>query len=1092
MSLGSNARFCIILSIFSLLLLLSSSFVPFFHDSSPFYLYLFSISFQVKLDSLSPLHLFSSISNAQKTCKISSSTIFKDICSSLASFESAGVLYFIISLVVLLCILNNISGLWWLVYKRTRPRLEFTNYLAPGLYLTALASYFTLCTAVNTQHHLHADLGVGLGVVIFIVLLLNCLWYYGKIKGDYAEEFEVLEENTGSRVEIRENIGNFSVAPRMINDTGNSDDELARRLTKRSFLANQGTQIDEIAVKDTISIEISQLLQEKTRLEESTNRLKMLIDSSSPDIAVYKSNIENKNTELITCKNLISTFKEMLIEKDIRLEELTRDLEVNKSIIESLATEKELPLHLAKQLENFKKENNSLQNWKSFEDISEKDSRSQISPSIDRVTDSTRFGSDLQSERYSLYTKLEYLNKALEAQKDLNEKLHLKNKSLENIKEKNQDFKGKSKSIDIGMPDGKKLKNQNIEKFEEILKDKEIELEEIRTDRNRLGEDLRTAKETLGGIRDQFFELTNNLTQRQNEWEFEKTDFAYVKNMMSREIEQLKQRVKLQEENLYFEVNKASNEIDKLNDSLKFYMAELDLANNEISRLKALKMEAIGDSDMEKLNSYTKLLLEQDQRTEKSFLEIDKSFHSILNEKDDLRKEIMDRDETIQVLSEENIKLSQEIFNFKRSQILNSNESVRVSDHTYGSQPSEGSSLNSYLSMQDLMIIESISDINPHSNPLLQTSIRLRKEPPMIYSNLWKLMEALMEEKCIVDKLDFALGRSPRSLPDFTLDFLNLHYGLNTLAQKQLKALTNSLEELNKLGHPYGIFFCRLLGIHHFRPIPTFLSVYLLQIQHFFNALALKCAKQKQKFAENYEILQYGGQASIVDVMELIMKVCKNNRKIGERIISSLHKENEKRLEISLLKACGTMARTGASPSHFFKLLDINDTKSLDYHEFVDGIRFTLGIWVSQLEAEDICSFIDIDGNGVITLEEWVEKVDFTEYSRKVYEKEAMVTKMQVLGAFIEEYEVEMLEEYNKLRQMVKIRSLDQPAFEEFIKKIDPGLENHEAISMFTQLKKSEKTQNVSAEGLCVMILNKQIGGYGLGIFSNSDLFALV
>ena len=38
-----------------------------------------------------------------------------------------------------------------------------------------------------------------------------------------------------------------------------------------------------------------------------------------------------------------------------------------------------------------------------------------------------------------------------------------------------------------------------------------------------------------------------------------------------------------------------------------------------------------------------------------------------------------------------------------------------------------------------------------------------------------------------------SLGRQPRTLTEYMLDFMYLHYGLKTLALKQLKALIASL-----------------------------------------------------------------------------------------------------------------------------------------------------------------------------------------------------------------------------------------------------------------------------------------------------------
>ena len=93
-----------------------------------------------------------------------------------------------------------------------------------------------------------------------------------------------------------------------------------------------------------------------------------------------------------------------------------------------------------------------------------------------------------------------------------------------------------------------------------------------------------------------------------------------------------------------------------------------------------------------------------------------------------------------------------------------------------------------------------------------------------------------MIEKYKVDKLDIALNRNSRLAIDFAMDFFTVYYGLKTLAQKQINAMVQSLEELYRIKHPYGVFFCRLLNLYHPRPIPTNLSVFLMAVNELFNS----------------------------------------------------------------------------------------------------------------------------------------------------------------------------------------------------------------------------------------------------------------
>jgi hypothetical protein len=66
----------------------------------------------------------------------------------------------------------------------------------------------------------------------------------------------------------------------------------------------------------------------------------------------------------------------------------------------------------------------------------------------------------------------------------------------------------------------------------------------------------------------------------------------------------------------------------------------------------------------------------------------------------------------------------------------------------------------------------------------MQKVSALTKEAPMTYSNVWKLFEILQTEKYRLDRLEMALGRQPRNMTEFMLDFVHMHYGLKSLALK--------------------------------------------------------------------------------------------------------------------------------------------------------------------------------------------------------------------------------------------------------------------------------------------------------------------
>jgi hypothetical protein len=98
-----------------------------------------------------------------------------------------------------------------------------------------------------------------------------------------------------------------------------------------------------------------------------------------------------------------------------------------------------------------------------------------------------------------------------------------------------------------------------------------------------------------------------------------------------------------------------------------------------------------------------------------------------------------------------------------------------------------------------------------------------------------------------------ALGRTPRNLPDFMIDFMYMNYGLKSLALKQLKALLASLEQLNKIGHTYGTIFARGLGLFHPRALPNHVATFITILSEMFNGIARH--DTKESFASHYEVI---------------------------------------------------------------------------------------------------------------------------------------------------------------------------------------------------------------------------------------------
>ena len=372
-------------------------------------------------------------------------------------------------------------------------------------------------------------------------------------------------------------------------------------------------------------------------------------------------------------------------------------------------------------------------------------------------------------------------------------------------------------------------------------------IQNLASENEELASSAQSLQDKSKTFEDMYLDVSSKLTRDKNEWELEKEDLLYSKSLMKREIESLNSRLRQQENSLNQEIRSLTHELDRLGDQVSLYRAEHSAAKSELESLKELHSiisEKFSDSSSECIRvSAEKLssLLQIGPKYERTITDLDRSFHSVLSEKEDLRTSLMEKDSALQELSEMNQKLNQQLFVLKeqpqRPSTSSRSEGTLGSLGSMASLASETSSFNSGLSVQEMMIIESLGGVDFRSNPLMDKVSKLKKEPPMIYSNLWKLLEKLMQEKTKVDKMDLALKRRPRAMFEFVGDFFLSHFGLQTLANRQLKAMTISLEELYRTNHPYGVFFSRLLGIYHPRPIAPDLGCFLMMVQNLFGRI---------------------------------------------------------------------------------------------------------------------------------------------------------------------------------------------------------------------------------------------------------------
>jgi hypothetical protein len=154
--------------------------------------------------------------------------------------------------------------------------------------MISLITYNVLGTFGSSGKFISEGSGMVYCFFINIVLVLLSLHYFLVLKRNFVTEFQLFEEPLPVENIIKHSrSGTQSKGPY---DTGQSEDEIGfgARLRKKAMNLSQGVQVNEKSfckeVIDDLSGEIEKLLDQKNRLEDSTNNLKKLMESSIPDI----------------------------------------------------------------------------------------------------------------------------------------------------------------------------------------------------------------------------------------------------------------------------------------------------------------------------------------------------------------------------------------------------------------------------------------------------------------------------------------------------------------------------------------------------------------------------------------------------------------------------------------------------------------------------------------------------------------------------------------------------------------------------------------------------------------------------------------
>lgn len=819
--------------------------------------------------------------------------------------------------------------------------------------------------------------------------------------------------------------------------------------------------------------------KDSENLKESENFHKKIQDKEE-EISLLSQQLQDLESEIVLVK------KAAHAEKSEEYANLKEEAEILENKVSSLNN----------LLKKYREDNSKLEVELETTQSSQEDLKKRLDQAKELIDQQKSSIEDLKSQLKDHEDLEKAHEKALALIQSLQNQIDSLNQEIQQLKEalrylemmkKDKDFYEKQYQDSL----------KETEAIKSALRKAELEntiLTNIQDENNSLKDQISNLNSSLQDSQKKLTDSRNKFRTLESEFDKEKEELLYNLSKSHRENQNLEKQLKNKEDYLSNEIESIQREKENIEDNLKklksenaVYKQEIDRLDNlqkyykNLSESREIEAEAEGQNLKLDFDEERRVHNTQIEHLKKTLAESSKNLQAIAEEKERLRAELATAHSELQQVSEELANIQNQVYQGHRA-----SGSPEYMEHNLYS-PVSNRSLDS---AQDLVIIESM--VPAYSNAILDNVSKLKKEPPMTYKNVWKLFEDIMTDKCKMDRLELAMGRQPRTMTEYMLDFVYLQYGLKTLALRQLKSLIASLEVLYKSGHPYGTLFCRFLGLFHPRPLSFQISIYLLIVQEKFVECAAKVKeKRSSTFTQAYDIMQYGGQASIIDLLDLIQKICRNNRECGERIITAMHKDQVDQVELSILKICGCMARMGKTSDYIFEILNAERRgPGLLYGEFIDGVRYTLNIWVTQSEAEDLCRYIDQDDTGYITFDAWYQKVNFVEFAEKMYSKIAMITKSDFLNALVDEYEREIVDDYRVLKGLIKLPVLNQNNFAMFLAQIDPNIDEEDVLRLYDEAREQDNQNmvGVTPHSVCVIILKHNIGGYGLGMFDVYEL----
>lgn len=355
---------------------------------------------------------------------------------------------------------------------------------------------------------------------------------------------------------------------------------------------------------------------------------------------------------------------------------------------------------------------------------------------------------------------------------------------------------------------------------------------------------------------------------------------------------------------------------------------------------------------------------------------------------------------------------------------------------------------------------------------------------------VYKLFESVMDAKFKLDKFDEQQGSSPRSLTEFTLDYLYLLNETKTQTLKSAANLVKSIEKMKADGDKYAGLFHRLLELEEADICPTELGLFIVKARMAFHELVIR-GKGKIAKAD----IDVGGRVSFAEAADLVFALFREDREVGEAVLSRIQLPDIDLTDKSRLIFCGKLGKIGRDLKYFFVQADSQKNGSINFAVFSKTCRITLEMNLSSENA--VLLWNSLTAADSLTYAQ-LTNLDFKGLSSKAHGKQFAVSKLVLLTCIIEQFwELRATDLQHLQAIFLKFDTngdgvLTFKEFSELIDSLETGRPPSAVVQMFREaLELDENVANpdaMSPSAFCEVILRHQLGGFGKSVFHSKLL----